>query len=110
MRLSQLQRNEETRDVALDFGDAGTVNIVVYPNKRNLGYQRRLKAAQDDNDIARMADIFFSTVKSWDVTDDDDKVMPFTPETIDQLGMETFIEIGKKLSEHLNPNPETSTS
>lgn len=108
MRLSQLQRAEETQDVTLDFDKAGTIEMVVYPNKRTIGHQRKIKAALDNNDVAGVADLFFSTIKSWDLKGEDDKVLPFTPESIDELGLSTFRRIGEKLGDALNPPEETS--
>ncbi len=104
MKITKLNTSDKTRDLELDFGDAGKVAMTVVPKKFNIGLQRRLKAAQKDGDIAGMADHFFSVVQAWDLEGEDGKPLPLTDEGIDQLEIEAFGEIVTKMTEALNPS------
>ena len=108
-RLSAIQSKESLKDIALDFGDGDILNLTLDGSKFTVGFMKRLQTI-DDNDVPAFADAFFSLVKKWDLTDDKDKVLPLTTETVELLRIETMLEIVTKIRESQNPNPETSTS
>ena len=76
MKLSAIQPMQEPRELTLDFGEAGTIEMTVLPDKFNLGHQRAIKKAQRDNDLPAMADILFSAIDEWDLEDEDGEVIP----------------------------------
>ena len=105
-RLSQIQKADETVDVAVSFGDE-ELNLVVYPN-RITGKRRRELAALDDDDTEGYAELFFDILKSWDLEGDDGKPLPFTAETVDLLSIPTTVRIFTEIGEATNPNQKTS--
>lgn len=104
------KRDDVTKDVALDFEEDGELNLVIVPSRFTVGLQRRITEASNDNDIARMADLFFSVVKTWDMVDESGEVMPMDQSTIDDLSLDTFFKILSKLGESIGPKEETSNS
>jgi hypothetical protein len=107
-KLSQIQKADETVEVEVPFGDpTDPVKLVVYPN-RITGKRRRELAALDDDDTEGYAELFFDIIKSWDLTDDKDKVLPFTADIVDLLSVKTTMRIFTEIGEATNPNPKTS--
>jgi hypothetical protein len=109
IKLSAIQPAQDTKDITLDFGEAGTIEMTVIPDKFTVGRQRKLHKAIKDNDQAGQVDMMFDVVKKWDLTDDAGKPLPLTQKGIDQLRTETVTAIAKKMSEALGaPKSETS--
>lgn len=109
--LSAIQQEQPTRDIVLDFEDAGTVNMTIDPDRYTIGWQRRIRAAIKDNDAAGLADAFFSVVLAWDLADDAGDTLPLTQEGIDHLRLETVTTIMRKMNEAVDaPKAETTTS
>lgn len=109
LALSKLQPLDPTRDVTLDFGEAGTLKMTIDPNNFTIGRQRAIKQAGRENDIPGMADALFSIVKGWDLVDDEGKTLPLDESGIDYLKTATVMNIFNKLTEALQaPKSETS--
>lgn len=104
MNISKLNKGEKSRDISLDFGDAGKVAMTVLPKKFTIGLQRQLKRALDEGDLSKVADNFFSIVQGWDLEGEDGKPLPLTPEGLDQLEVETFGAIATKMMEQIAPS------
>lgn len=110
LKLSAIQEPQDVREITLDFGDAGTIEMTVDPNRFNIGRQRKLRQAIKDNDTAAQADILFDAVQSWDLTDDDGEPLPLDESGIDHLTVDTVLAIATKMSEALGvPKSGTST-
>lgn len=111
LSLSKIQPVEESRDITLDFGEAGTIEMTVLPDRFTLGRQRAIRKAQDANDAAGIADALFAVVESWDLQDDDGNVIPLDESGVDMLQLGTAILIANKMTEALGgPKAETSTA
>ena len=108
MPIHSLKRKSAhtTIEVAIDFGDDGDLNLVVYPDRFSIGLQRRLRQAIEDRDVAAMADRFFTVVKSWDLLGEDDKPLPLNEESIDLLSLQMFNTIVEHISEAVTPKKE----
>ena len=107
-RLSKVQKADETVEVEVPLGDpTDPVKLMVYPN-RITGKRRRELSALDDDDTEEYARLFFDIIKSWDLTDDKDKVLPFNADTVDLLSVKTTMQIFTEIGESTNPNPKTS--
>jgi hypothetical protein len=110
MKLSAIQPRQEPRELVLDFGEAGTVNMTVLPDKFTLGHQRAIKRAQKESDLPAMADVLFSAIEEWDLEDDDGEVIPLDESGIDKFTFVTALGIANKMTEALGaPKPETSS-
>lgn len=108
LSLSTIQPVQETRTLTLDFGEAGTMEMTVLPDKFTIGRQRKLHKAIKDGDIPAQVDMLFDVIKSWDLMGDDGKPLPLSPKGIDQLRMETVTAIATKMSEALGA-PKSGT-
>ncbi len=108
-KLSQVQKADKTLDVEIP-GDSpeDEIHVVCYPN-RITGKRRRALADLDDDDTEGYADLFFDILKSWDLTDDAGKVLPFNADTVDLLSIPTTIRLFTEIGEAANPNQKTST-
>ena len=106
-KLSSIQKSNALREVPIDFGDGEVLTLTIDGNLFTVGFLKRLQAL-DESDLPAFADMFFSLVKAWDLTDDNGKVLPFKQSTIESLRIETFVAIVKRINESQNPNPETS--
>ena len=105
--LSAIQKSAATKDVAIDFGDDNILNLTLDSSKFTVGFLKRIQAL-DESDLPAFADMFFSLVTGWDLTDDDGTPLPLDQSTIESLRIETFVAIVKRINESQNPNPETS--
>jgi hypothetical protein len=111
LKLSAIQKTQEDRDIVLDFGDAGSLNMTVRPSQYTIGHQRQLKKAIREKDVATQADLLFAAVVSWDMTDEEGEVLPLDESSIDQLTQSTVLEIALKMGEALGaPKAETSNA
>ena len=111
MKLSAIQPPQEPRELVLDFGEAGTVTMMVDPDKFDLGRQRRIRQAIKDNDNAAIADELFTAVLEWDLEDDDGEVIPLDESGVDRMHYGTTLLIAGKMNEALGgPKAETSTA
>ncbi|MDQ3540648.1 MAG: hypothetical protein M3440_08175 [Chloroflexota bacterium] len=102
-KLSNIQKDDETKKVDIEEWD---LTVVCYPN-RITGKRRRELQDLDEDDTERYAELFFDVIKEWDLTDDNDVVLPFTAETIDALSMRTTIRLFTEIGESVNPDPKT---
>lgn len=109
-KLSKLKNRPRIKDAVIDFGDGDVVTARIDVNKFTYRLQKDMADATREGDIDRMTDLFFTPMESWDVTDDDDKVLPMTSETIEDLGVETVRDLFEAISGAINPNQGTSTS
>lgn len=108
LKLSAIQPPEELREIVLDFGDAGTVEMTVDPSTFTLGRQRAIRRAQDNNDTAGIADALFAVVRSWDLQNDDGEVIPLDESGVDMLTLGTAVLIANKMTEAMGgPKAET---
>ena len=111
MKLSAIQPHQESRELILDFEEAGTVTMTVQPDKFTLGHQRAIKRAQRDSDLPAMADILFSAIEEWDLEDDDGNIIPLDETGIDKFTFVTALGIANKMTEALGaPKGETPNS
>jgi hypothetical protein len=113
-KYSPIRQNEKNRaelqEVFVDFGDDGDLTVVVDPNVFTVAYQRRLHQAVETNDLGAVCDLFLESVKRWDMVDEDGNELPVSPETVDLMHVNTFLELVTKINESQNPKEETSTS
>ena len=111
LKLSAIQPVEGLREITLDFGDAGTIEMTVNPDKFTIGRQRAIKAAQDAQDVAGIADALFAVVTEWDLENDEGEVIPLDETGVDMLKLGTAILVANKMAEALGaPKAETPTS
>ena len=111
MKLSDIQPRQEPRELVLDFGEAGSIEMTVLPDKFNLGHQRAIKRAQKENDLPAMADILFSAIEEWDLEDDEGNVIPLDETGVDKFTIVTAIGIANKMTEALGaPKAETPSA
>ncbi len=103
-KLSQVQKADKTLDVTIP-GESpeDDMHVVCYPN-RITGKRRRELADLDDDDTEGYADLFFDILKSWDLTDDAGKALPFNADTVDLLSVPTTIRLFTEIGEAANPN------
>lgn len=125
--IDKIQSAEKTQNVAVDFGDGDVLNIVIYPNKLTGKRVKEMRALPDDEDEIdeedernkdvkgyvpvreRRAQLFFSPIKSWDLTDvPGGKPLPFTADTVDALSLPTSMRIWQEITDAANPNQKTS--
>ena len=109
-RLSQLQKTQETIELAVDFDGGEPVHLTVYPNRVTLGALRRSQEAAATNDLQKSAAIFFEFIAAWDIEDDKGKPLPFTSETADLFTMDTFNALTKAVVDAILPNRTTSNA
>lgn len=109
-KLSKLKNRPNLKDAVIDLGDGDVVTARIDVNKFTYRLQKEMVDATNRSDIDHMTDLFFTPMESWDVTDDDDNVLPMTAETIEDLGVETVRDLFEAISGAINPNPGTSTS
>ncbi len=109
-QLSKLKNRSNPKDVVIDFGGGDVLTVTLDANKFTYRLQKEMTRAVDDGDADRIAELFFTPVDAWDLTDDDGNVLPMTAATIDDLGVATVREIFTKISGVLNPNASASTS
>lgn len=100
----------EVKKYRIDFGEDGDLNVEYYPNALTLSLQKKVNAAAEADDLETIAEEFFTVVKSWDVQDDDGKVLPINRETLADLGIETLNSIIMQLRGSESPNATTSLS
>lgn len=73
---------ERTLDVVIDVAGS-KINLVVRPYRWTIDEETKLlaaKAAEDARD--NLLNFFCSIVESWDLTYEDDQIIPVTPETL----------------------------
>lgn len=105
--LSAIQKHDAIKTVPIDFGDGDILTLTLDGNLFTVGFLKRLQAL-DESDLPAFADMFFSLVTGWDLTDDAGEPLPLDQSTIESLRIETFVAIVKRINESQNPNPETS--
>lgn len=86
-----------------------SVHFEIDKSAFTIGWQRRMDASIKSNDISLIAGNFFELVKEWDVTDDDDEILPLDETSFDQLSFETFATLSVLITEALVPNAPTPT-
>jgi hypothetical protein len=76
---------ERTLDVVVDI--AGTkLNLVVRPFRWTIDEETQLLSSDNAADArTNLLAFFCSVVAEWDLTDDDEKVIPITPESLSDL-------------------------
>lgn len=109
-KLSRIQHDTETKELAIDLGEDGTLHLTVRPGRFTIGLTRRMTRAVADSDMAAVADAFFAVVSAWDLTDDKGVVLPLDASTIDQLSLQTFSRLFSNIGEAVSPNGTTSSS
>lgn len=76
---------EHTLDVVVDIAGS-KINLVVRPFRWTIDEETRLLSAETAEDArSNLLSFFCSVVESWDLTDDDEKVIPITPESLADL-------------------------
>lgn len=102
VRLSAIQQ-ENIKTITIEIADE-EVAFKVDTNALTIGWDRRFNNAARAGDISGVADTFFSLVKDWDITDDDDEKLPLDESSVDLLSIATFTQITQLLLEELDPN------
>lgn len=107
-KLSSIQR-ETTKEVVIPFDDE-TLTMTIVPSKVTVGWQRKASELSKANDLPGIADLFFSVVKDWDLTDDAGAKIPLDASGTDQLSIEVFVGLMDKMVEAQRPNDETTSN
>ena len=111
LNLSTIQKATEPKELTLDFGDLGSIEMVIQPAKFTIGRQRRLHAAIKARDNAAVADMYAEVIQSWDLMGPDGKPIPLTPDGMDLLTEGTLNTILFKMAEALAvPKEETASA
>lgn len=95
MRASALAK---TREVHLDFGEDGDLNLVIDPGALTPATQMKLAAAGEE-DVSVFCELLPKVIRKWDLTDDQGDVIALTPEAIAEVPFIALGEIFSKMTE-----------
>jgi len=108
VKLSAISK-QETRPVAIDFGDGDVLNLTIDPSAITLAWTDRTAELTKNPDIVAIADHFFIAVKDWDLTDEEGTVLPLDDSTIGALPVGVFLHIMSHLGDSLAPKAEIAS-
>lgn len=89
MRLSELAKETKPLEVIYRAGSAEfRIQIEYFTQAVTLSFLKELEAAEGTEKLVYQ---ITKVVKSWDLQDDDDKVIPVTAEAIENSGVPIFL-------------------
>ena len=95
------------KSVHIDLEEAGDLNLDVFPNRMTMELQSKATEATDKGDEAALSLIFCHIVDSWDVLDDEGKVLPLNAKSVSQIGVQTLGVIMEEVTNALRPKSGT---
>jgi len=103
-------QERDTVSVRVDFGEAGDLNVVIFPGKMTYGLRKKIVKAAEADDYDTMLECLLKIFKSWDLLDDKGKPEPLTMAVFEDLGEDVLAEIMQAINEATSPKAQTSTS
>lgn len=97
MKASSLAK---TREVHLDFGEDGDLNLTIDPGALTPATQMKLAAAGEE-DVSVFCEFLPKVIRKWDLTDDAGNIIPLTEVGIADVPFIALGEIFSKMTEAL---------
>jgi hypothetical protein len=75
MKASALAK---VREVTLDFGEDGDLNLVIDPGALTPAMQMKMAAAGEE-DVETFCELLPKVIRKWDLLDEEGQIIPLTP-------------------------------
>lgn len=104
-RLSDLQTGG-LKPITIEYNGL-EVALKVDPLEHTLGWQKKVIAAAESDDVDTLSTTFFKVVKEWDIEDDDGNILPLDVTAFDLLTVATFGALSRLIMERMVPKQPT---